>query len=151
MCVCVCGCSNRDSFLGCIPSRDSATTSGGKKLEFPPHPVSNPSCATYVAPPLTIKLKFRLHCVRRRAPRREQRDTLDPNFSELPCARLLVARNTRGRSASGTVNAQTALNLVLLLASRSEARSGGTAGSVVDVFLRDGGVDARPARLVTHV
>lgn len=49
---------------------------------------------------------------------------LNPGFYEPPCARLLFAHNIRTQERHApTVNAQTALNLVSLLASRTAERS----------------------------
>jgi len=68
-------------------------------------------------------------------------------FYEPPCAWLLVAQNAEHESSDRECSDGLKSRLAARFAKRSDA-----AGVVVDVlFLRDGGVDARPARLVTHV
>jgi len=64
------------------------------------------------------------------------------------CAAAARAQHRTREGAATPVDAQTALNLVPLLAPRGGAMR---PSGVVGVFLRGGGVGARPARLVTHV
>jgi len=64
------------------------------------------------------------------------------------CVAAARAEHKTHEGAATPVDAQTALNLVPLLAPRGGATR---PSGVVGVFLRGGGVGARPARLVTHV
>lgn len=103
---------------------DSALATDGEENSNFQRIASNPKRAR-LASPLAMKLKFRLHCARRRERKRNARPQL--RREQPPCARLLVARNTRqkrfgDRECSDGLKSRLAVRFAQRRASRRRRR-----------------------------